>query len=117
MNQIDAGVYDVELGEIVTVQVIAEGIGNFATFVLDGVQLSPISTTPLTYNFRVIVGPGLSHFGFVTCFFPSDADEDAKYTVKLKAEADNGSTSGPFTGPIIRKVDSIERRGLTFDRA
>lgn len=112
MQQITRAIYIVGANEHITVEIDATKVGNFAVFALDGELLKPTSTTPLTYQFNVTVGPGLTHFGIVSCHFPNSAPDDAKYQIYVSG--DQGGTR--FTGPDIVKTDISWDRGLEFRR-
>jgi hypothetical protein len=113
MNQIDVATYGVGAGEEVTVEVVAIQVGEFSTFVLDGTEIDPEpGVNPKTYKFPVTVGPGLSHFGRVSGFFPATTPDDAKYQIFVSG--DQGGEK--FTGPDIRKSDLIPTADLEFRR-
>jgi hypothetical protein len=112
MQQITRSIYLVGANEKVTVEIEATKVGNFATFALDGALLKPVSTAPLTYQFNVTVGPGLTHFGIISCHFPNAAPDDAKYQVFVSGDQGGGR----FTGPDIKKTDLSWTRSLEFRR-
>lgn len=114
MNQENIGDYEVGGGEEVTVEVVAVQVGEFVTFVVDGNEINPQpGVSPKTYKFNVTAGPGASHFATVSCFFPPDAPDGAKYKIFLSGSLGGGR----FTGPEILKVQgqSVDR-DLVFDR-
>jgi hypothetical protein len=112
MQQITRAIYLVDDAEVVTVEIEATKVGNFATFAVDGDPQSPISTTPLTYRFTVSVTPGNTHHGMITCFFPTSAPDDATYQVYVSGS--NGG--GRFEGSNIVKSDANWTRGIEFRR-
>ena len=112
MQQITRSNYIADADEQVTVEVEATKVGNFVTFALDGESLSPVSSTPLTYQFKVTVGAGLTHFAMVSCFFPNAAPDDAEYQIFV-----SGSGGGSrFTGSGIKKTDISWDRDIEFRR-
>ncbi len=114
MNQTNIGEYEVGDGEQVTVEVEAVQVGEFTTFVVDGNEIDPVDgVSPKTYQFTVTAAPGQSHFATVSCFFPPDAPDGAKY--RIFVSGDQGG--GRFTGPEIFKVQGPNvDRDLVFDR-
>ncbi|SRR6267378_2443726 len=113
MQQIMRAIYIVDDKEVVTVEVEATKVGNFATFVVDGDPKSPISSNPLTFQFTVALGAGLEHHGMVTCFFPNAAPDDATYQLFLSGSGGGGR----FTGSDIKKSDAGWTRGIQFVRS
>lgn len=112
MQQITRAIYIVEAGEAVTVEIEALKVGNFITFVLDGVLLTPVLETPRTYNFNVTVGANLTHFGITSVHFPSAAPDDAMFQIFV-----SGSMGGDrFIGSNIVKTDLIWSRDIQFRR-
>ena len=114
MQQITRSIYLVGDGEEITVEIQATKVGNFATFVVDGTLIEAIpGSDPLTFKpFRVTVGPGLTHFGMVSCHFPNAAPADASYQIFLTGSQGGGQ----FTGSNIIKTELIWDRGLDFRR-
>ena len=113
MQQITRAIYIVGAGEQVTVEIEAQnGVGNFATFVVDGEFLKPVSTTPLTYQFTVTVASSLTHFGIVSAHFPNNAPDTAKYQIFVTG--DQGGSR--FTGSDIMKTDISWDRDIQFRR-
>jgi hypothetical protein len=114
MNQVNIGEYEVGSGEEVTVRVVAVQVGEFSTFVVDGQEIDPQpGVSPKTYKFTVTASPGASHFATVSCFFPDDAPDGAKYQIFLSGSQGGGQ----FTGPEILQAQgpSVDR-DLVFDR-
>src|SRR5205814_9183381 len=101
MRQITRSIYLVDAGEVVMVEVEATKVGNFVSLVIDGEPIAPVSKTPLTFKYTVTVGPGGTHHGMITCFFPSNAPDDAMYQVFVSGS----SGGGRFTGSDILKTD------------
>jgi hypothetical protein len=112
MQQVTRSIYLVQAGEDVTVEIEATKVGNFAVFSVDGAPLTPTSAAPLTYEFQVSVGPGLTHFGIVSCHFPSPAPDDASYQIFVTGSMGGGK----FTGSDILKTDSGWDRSIEFRR-
>jgi hypothetical protein len=115
MNQIDRSTYSVAAGEVVTIELIATLVGEFASLVFDGAAQVPSGTGPITYNFTVSVPPGGTHFGVVTCSFPKAAPDDAHFQVRLRATGGSGP-SGPFDGSDVYKTDAVWTRPLQLRR-
>jgi hypothetical protein len=113
MQQVTRAIYLVDDKEVVTVEIEATKVGNFASFVVDGDPKSPISTTPLTYRFTVALDPGNTHHGMISCFFPKVAPDDAFFQVFVSGSAGGGR----FTGSNIKKTDADWMRGIEFRRA
>ncbi|MCA1616792.1 MAG: hypothetical protein LC800_22445 [Acidobacteria bacterium] len=114
MIQLDANTYKVEAGEQVTVEIVAIQVVDSSAFTLDGVlQFPEPGISPKTYTFFVSVGPGLTHFGNVSCLFPNAAPDKAKFQIFV-----SGDMGGEiFTGPDIRKTDVSPDSDLEFRRA
>ena len=112
MQQVTRAIYLVDDKEVVTVEIEATKVGNFASFVVDGEAKSPISTTPLTYRFTVAVLLGNTHHGMISCFFPKAAPDDAFYQVFVSGSGGGGR----FTGSDIEKTDADWMRGIEFRR-
>lgn len=116
MKQITRSIYLVEANEEVTVEVVATKVGNFVIFALDGATPNPISNSPITYQFKVTVGAGLTHFGMISCHFPNSAPappDGAKYEIFVSG--DKGGSK--FTGSDIVKTDLSWDRSIEFRRA
>lgn len=113
MQQITRSIYLVQANEEVTVEVEAIKVGNFVIFALDGGMLNPISTAPLTYQFKVTVGAGLTHFGVISCHFPTSAPDDAMFQIFVSGDKGGGK----FTGSDIIKTDLGWNRSIEFRRA
>lgn len=112
MQQITRSIYMVQDGEQITVEVEAVKVGNFVSFVLDGKSLEPVSSSPITYQFPVTVGPESSHFGMVGCHFPTSAPSDAEYDIFV-----SGNMGGVrFTGSNVVKTDPVWDRSIEFRR-
>ena len=109
MNQITRTIYVVTTGEIVTVEIDATKVGNFATLSIDGKMMDPLAgVSPLTFQFPVTVAPGLDHFGMISVQFPTTAPNDAIFQVFV-----SGSGGGArFTGSDIKKTDQSKSRTL-----
>lgn len=105
--------YMVNAGEQVTIEIEAHNVGNTAGLVIDGGPLTPISTTPLTFQFTVSVGPGDTHFGMIDCFFAPNTPNEAFFQVF--ATGNIGNTTR-FKGSDIRKTDPTFRRSINFTR-
>lgn len=112
MQQVTRAIYLVDDGEVVTLEIEATKVGNFASFVVDGDAKSPISTTPLTYRFTVALPPGNTHHGMISCFFPKAAPDDAFYQVFVSGSGGGGR----FKGSDIAKADADWMRGIEFRR-
>ena len=111
MKQITRAIYVVQTGEDVTVEVEAVKVGNFATLSLDGESLKPVAgVSPLTYRFKVTLGPGFDHFGIISCHFPSSAPDDAHFQIFVSGSLGGGR----FTGSDIKKTDSSWSRSIEF---
>lgn len=112
MQQINRSIYLVDANERVKIEIEAIKVGNFATFSLDGDSLSSTSNAPLTYEFDVTIGPGLTHFGLISSHFPNSAPDDAVYQVFV-----SGNKGGSrFTGSDIMKTDLLWTRSIEFRR-
>jgi len=98
MQQVTRSIYLVDNGEMVTVEIQATKVGNFASLVIDGGALDPIAKTPLTYQF--------------TCFFPKTAPDDAEFDVFVSGSGGGGK----FTGSDIVKTDASWTRAIEFRR-
>lgn len=111
MNQITRSIYLVKPGEVVTVEIEATKVGNFATFSLDGASLKPLpGVSPLTYTFTVTAAPGFDHFGIISCHFPTIAPDDAFFQIFVSGSMGGGR----FTGSDIRKTDLSWSRSIEF---
>jgi hypothetical protein len=112
MQQVIRSIYLVDANETVTVQVRATKVGNFVSFVVDGSPVPALGGSPITFRFQVTVGPGLTHFGMLTCFFPASAPDDAEYQFFLSGS----SGGGIFEGSDVVKTDSLLTRSIEFRR-
>lgn len=112
MQQITRSIYLVDNGEVVTVEIQAIKVGNFASLVIDGGSIDPTSKTPLTYQFTVALAAGETHHGMITCFFPKITPDDAEFDVFVSGS----SGGGRFTGPDIVKTDASCTRAIEFRR-
>ena len=114
MQQITPSIYRVGAGENITLEIEAIGVGNFTTFVVDGVLIPSVpGSDPQTFQpFTVTVGPGLTHFGRVDAHFPASAPANARYQLFLTGDLGGGR----FTGPDIQKGDITGAVGLEFRR-
>ena len=112
MQQVTRAIYLVDDQEVVTVEIEATKVGNFASFVVDGDAKSPTSTTPLTYRFTVALSHGNTHHGMISCFFPKAAPDDAFYQVFVSGSGGGGR----FKGSDIEKADADWMRGIEFRR-
>jgi hypothetical protein len=112
MQQVTRSIYLVDNGEMVTVEIDAKKVGNFASLVIDGGSIPPVSKTPLTYQFTVALAAGETHHGMITCFFPKTAPDDAEFDVFVSGS--NGG--GKFTGSDIVKTDASWTRAIEFRR-
>lgn len=111
MKQITRSSYAVNPGEVITVEVVATKVGNFVTFVVDGVQQPPTGTSPnLTFQFNIMAPPGNIHFSMVDCFFPNAAPSDARYDVFITGSLGGGR----IQASDILKKDLVHRRGFDF---
>ena len=109
MNQITRSIYVVSTGEIVTIEIDATKVGNFATLSFDGKMIDPLpGVTPLTFQFTVTVTPGFDHFGMVSVHFPPTAPSDAFFQIFVTGSGGGGR----FTGSDIKKTDLIFSRSL-----
>jgi len=113
MQQITRSIYLCSAGEVVTLEIVATKVGNFASLTLDGDTKSPTSASPLTYQFPITAPPGGIHHGMITCFFPDSAPDDAQYEVFVSGSAGGGR----FTGSDIVKTDPGWLRGIEFRRS
>jgi len=112
MQQITRSIYLVDKGEVVTLEIQAIKVGNFASFVVDGKSIDPISSTPLTFQFTVALSQGQAHHGMITCFFPKTAPDDAEFDVFVSGSGGGGK----FTGSDILKSDASWTRAIEFRR-
>ncbi|HEX8250697.1 MAG TPA: hypothetical protein VF599_21160 [Pyrinomonadaceae bacterium] len=112
MQQITRAIYVVNANEIVTVEIEATKVGNFITFSVDGVLLTPKSETPRAYEFQVSIGAAATHFGIISCHFPQTAPDDAAYQVFVSGDKGGGK----FTGSDIVKTDFSWDRNIEFRR-
>ena len=111
MQQITRSIYVVRTGEIVTVEIDATKVGNFATLAIDGKMIDPLpGVSPLTFQFPVTVTPGFDHFGMVSVHFPTAAPNDALFQIFVSGSAGGGR----FTGSDIKKTDLRFSRDLEF---
>ena len=113
MQQVTRAIYLVDSGEVVMIEIQAIRVGNFASLVIDGQAIDPVSTTPLSFQFTVSVGPGQTHHGMITCFFPTSAPDDAEFNVFVSGSGGGGR----FAGSDIVKTDPGWIRGIEFRRA
>jgi len=114
MQQDTPSFYRVGAGEMITLEIEAIGVGNFATFVVDGRMIPSVpGSNPQRYEpFTVTVGPGSTHFGRVDAHFPITAPNNARYQLFLTGSQGGGR----FTGPDIQKGDITGAVGLEFRR-
>lgn len=114
MQQKADAIYTVGAGERITLEIEATGVGNFATFVVDGRMIPSVpGSSPQRYEpFTVTVGPGLTHFGRVDAHFPSGSPNTARYQIFLTGDQGGGR----FTGPDILITDASHASGLQFRR-
>ena len=114
MQQITRSIYTVGAKEKVMVEIEATKVGYFVTFVVDGKLIETVpGSNPLAFQpFQVTVGPGLTHFGMVSCHFPKTAPDDAKYQIFLTGDQGGGR----FTGSDVIKTDLSWDRGIEFRR-
>jgi hypothetical protein len=110
MQQINRSTYIVDAGEVVTIQITATKVGEYATLSVDGA--APPVTGPLTFRLTVTAPSGRSHFGMISCYFPPTSPDDARYDVSFAS-----STSGcTFQGSDIKKSDPSHDRGFELRR-
>lgn len=109
MEKVDSGLYRVEVGEEVTLQVTGHGVINSAAVFEVDSEESSADPENGTYVFTVTKKAKSSHFGELMCAFP-DADEDAKFTTRL-----SGSNGGSFPGPTVRITTKAPSRDLEFE--
>jgi hypothetical protein len=108
MEKVDSGLYRVESGEEITVQVTGHGVINSAAvFCVDSENMSEDKDHG-TYVFTVTKVAKGSHFGELRCRFPG-AGEDAKFTTRL-----SGSKGGSFPGPTVRVTTHVPVRDFEF---
>jgi len=112
MQQVTRSIYLVDNGEVVTLEIQAIKVGNFASMVIDGESIPPISKTPLTYQFTVALEAGQTHHGMITCFFPKTAPDDAEFDFFVSGSGGGGK----FTGSDILKTDASWTRAIEFRR-
>lgn len=112
MQQINRAIYLVDDGEVVTLEIQATKVGNFASLVIDGKSIDPTGKTPLTFHFTVSLPPSQTHHGMITCFFPTSAPPDAKFEVFVSGS----SGGGKFTGSDIKQINAIWIRAIEFRR-
>lgn len=113
MTQSNPFVYVVGPNERVTVEVEAVQTGNTSGFSVDGKDIPPVAgVSPRTFQFDVSVGPGLTHFSTVDCHFDSSAPNTAMF--RIFVSGDKGG--GRFTGPVVRKTNSLHSSDLEFQR-
>ena len=110
MEQETASRYEVNPGEVITVQIIATKVGDTATFTAAPATVQQIAASPRTFRFTA-PGDGATVFGAVTCDFTA-AQDGAKFQVKVSSPG-----SGPFDGPTIKKddPDSEEPVAIEFE--
>ena len=114
MQQITRSIYLVGAQEQVTVEIQATKVGYFVTFAVDGKLIETVpGSDPLTFKpFQVTVGPGLTHFGMISCHFPNTSPDDATYQIFLTGDQGGGK----FTGSDVIKTDLTWDRGVEFRR-
>lgn len=111
MIQVNKVRYEVGVGELVTVILIANKIGDTAVFTTSPVQATQISPSPRTYQFTAQGDSGDIIFGLITCDFTA-AQDGASFHAVVASPG-----SGPFEGPTINKddPDSDEPVALNFE--
>jgi hypothetical protein len=112
MQQVTRSIYLVDNGEVITVEIQAIKVGNFASLVIDGGPVAPTSKTPLSYQFTVALAAGETHHGMITCFFPKNTPDDAEFDVFVSGSGGGGK----FTGSDIVKTDASWTRSIEFRR-
>jgi hypothetical protein len=111
MQQMNQFIYVVDANEVVTVEIVASKVGNQASFVVDGTRPTQTSTSPLTFEFPVTVGPGNTHFGKMRFAFPGSPPQDASYSVFMTGSLGGGR----FTGPVIKQSDIANNDTRDFE--
>jgi len=109
MKQTTTTLYEVDNGEVITVQLIATKVGDTATFTASPVTVDEISASPRTFRFSSDSSGGPTIFGAVTCDFTS-AQDGAKFDVLISSPG-----SGPFNGPTIEKDDPDSEEPVSID--
>lgn len=111
MRQQNIGVFIVTPNELVTVEVEAIKVGNFETFTVNEELKDPLpGVSPPTYQFPVTVDVCFTHFSNVSCRFPEETPDDARYEVFVSG-SDGG---GRFTSHVIRQTHLLKRRNIEF---
>ena len=114
MQQVTRGIYIVDDGENITIEIEAMAVGKLATFVVDGDPKKPDPGAPrLTFKFAASLQPGEEHHGMITCFFPPrNTPDNAKFQVRVSGSGGGGQ----FEGSDIKKTDPIWTRSIEFMR-
>lgn len=114
MQQVTRGIYIVNDGENITIEIEATKVGNLVSLVVDGDPKKPVPGAPLlTYKITASLKPGEEHHGMITCFFPPrDTPADAKFQVFVTGSGGGGR----FEGSDILKSDPIWTRSIEFMR-
>jgi hypothetical protein len=113
MKQITRAIYIVEDAEKVTFEIVATKVGDFASITIDGNSLSKDpGSSPPSFQFTVTAGPGQTHYGVFSCFFPDATPDDANYQLYLTGS----SGGGKFTGSDVQKSDDGWDRGFELRR-
>jgi hypothetical protein len=111
MKQKNKSRYEVAVGEVVTVKLVATKVGDTAVFTTAPVHAAQISASPRTYQFTVAGSPGDTIFGLMTCDFTAALD-GASFRAVVSSPG-----SGPFDGPTVNKddPDSEEPVSINFE--
>ncbi len=115
MQQNSVGSYGVGKDEKITVEMIAIATANTCSFVIDTAS-QVVLEEPRTYEFRVTVSAGNTHFAETRGAFhgppPSDPTSDPRFEVFFTGSFGGGR----FTGPVIRRSDPDHMCDITFER-
>lgn len=110
MKKIDDYFYEVAQNEEVTLEFTPVQVGeNYIAVSMDGETLEAQPGPTPTYMFTASKPSGDSHFGMIECSFPGETPDTARFESQVK-----GSEGGSFSGPTIKKTDSVHDPNIEF---
>jgi hypothetical protein len=115
MKQKSQSRYIVGKDEVVTVEIIAIGTANTASFVVD-TACTQISVDPIIYEFTVTKGPGETHFGELRGAFHGPPPTNLQSDPRFESFFTGSLGGGRFRGPVIRRSDPDQMADVTFER-
>ena len=110
------GRYIVSLGEVVKVVFTPINVGEeFVAVSFDDDPRDPDSDSPVgTPTFTFTITEEVHVLAFQCTFVdPNPGNPEPRFDCEASAELD-GTETGPFAGPTIKKSDEIKRSGLRF---